>query len=117
MRSTHVLSNLSATSVPTSKHDMQIDGPMATFMLSGLAPKSSMAVRVFSVMPFAAPRHPACAMPIIPARESENATGTQSAVLTPMIIPRTLVTMASVLSKDSLCHGTDVITDTSFECT
>ncbi len=70
-------------------------GPITAVMRSGLAPSFRMASTVASTMPDRAPRQPACAAPMTRAAPSQNRTGAQSAVRTPMASPGFAVTMAS----------------------
>ena len=65
-------------------------GPIAAVMRSGFAPSLRMASTVASMMPPSAPFQPACAAPITRASPSQNSTGAQSAVSTPMASPGVL---------------------------
>ena len=80
-------------------------GPITAMMRSGLAPSLRMASTVASTMPASAPRQPAWAAPMTRASPSQNSTGAQSAVSTPMARPGVLVTMASASGSLSPFHG------------
>lgn len=91
--------NICATSCPTSKHPVHIEGPMTTLMRCGTAPMPTMPETAFPAIPATVPRQPECTAVIMPAVVSAISTGTQSAVLIHNAKPFTLVTMPSVSSS------------------
>ena len=70
-------------------------GPITTVIPGAVAPSAHMLLIVFSIMPVAAPRHPAWQAPMIPCCSSARITGVQSAVNIASAIPSFDVTSPS----------------------